>query len=140
MGDRAPAALRLKLLLDEMHSPAVAATLRGEGFDVVAVKERPDLIGSPDLDLMTAAGREGRVIVTENVKDFAPLQRELAVAGETPASVVFTHPGKFPRSARSCVATLSRALSAFLTRHASELDVESSFVWWLERPGRTGTA
>ena len=35
----------MKLLLDEMHAPAVAARLRDRGHDAVAVKERADLIG-----------------------------------------------------------------------------------------------
>jgi len=32
----------LKLLLDEMFSPAIAADLRGRGHEVVAIKERPE--------------------------------------------------------------------------------------------------
>ncbi len=38
----------MKLLLDEMWSPAIAAALRERGHDVVAVAERSDLRGKPD--------------------------------------------------------------------------------------------
>ena len=45
MGERAQVAVGLKLLLDEMHAPSVAALLRDLGHEAVAVKER-DLPGS----------------------------------------------------------------------------------------------
>ena len=48
----------MKLLLDEMHAPRVAARLRERGHDAVAVKERAELIGMSDEDLLR--DRDGR--------------------------------------------------------------------------------
>ena len=50
----------MKLLLDEMHAPSVAALLRDRGHDAVAVKERADLIGLPDDDLLRAGAQARR--------------------------------------------------------------------------------
>ena len=72
----------MKLLLDEMYAPSVAALLRDWGHDAVAVKERTDLMGLPDQDLVQAATAEGRVVVTEDVKDFAALGRRISTAGQ----------------------------------------------------------
>lgn len=70
MGGRAPTAIELKLLLDEMHAPEIANRLRDRGHDAVAVKECPDLVGLPDEDLLVAAQLQTRVLVTEDIKDF----------------------------------------------------------------------
>lgn len=122
----------MKLLLDEMHAPAVAARLRGHGRDAVAVEEQPEMIGLGDLELLVAARNEGRALVTENVKDFAALHNSILVAGEHHAGVVFTHPRRFPRHARTYVGLLTEALVHFLKAEAQRLRRIESFVWWLE--------
>ena len=122
----------MKLLLDEMHAPAVAAELRGRGHDAVAVKERPEMIGLPDRELLVAASAEGRALVTENVKDFAVLHTSMAAVGENHAGLVFTHPRRFPRHARNHVAKLAAALAQFVDAEVGTLREVESFVWWLE--------
>lgn len=122
----------MKLLLDEMHSPAVAAELRARGYDAVAVKERPELVGLADPDLLAASTGQGRAVVTENVKDFAALSQRWVASGDHHAGIVFTHPRRFPRAARNHIPTLSAALAQFVDDRASQVREVESFVWWLE--------
>ena len=126
----------MKLLLDEMHAPEVAAQLRARGYDAVAVNERPELIGLADHELLVAATAEGRAVVTENVKDFAALSQRCTAAGDRHAGLVFTHPRRFRRAARNHVRILSEALGQFIDAQASALRGVESFVWWLEAPDR----
>ena len=136
MGERAQAAVCVKLLLDEMHAPSAAALLRDLGHDAVAVKERADLIGFPDEDLLRASTAEGRAVVTENVKDFAVLHRRITAEGRRHMGLVFTHPRRFPRAGRNHVRVLAEALAMFLSQRGSTLSDAESFVWWLERADR----
>ena len=122
----------MRLLLDEMHAPRVAARLRDRGYDAVAVKERAELIGMSDEDLLRAAAADERAVVTENVKDFAPLYQHLSAAGQQHSGLILTHPRRFPRSAQDHVRVLADALSALLVEHGSTLEEVGSFVWWLE--------
>ena len=126
----------MKLLLDEMQAPSVSAHLRGRGHDAVAVKERADLIGLPDEDLLRAATADDRAVVTENVKDFAMLHQRLSASGQRHSGLVFTHPRRFPRSAQNHVRVLADALAVLLSEHGSMLADVESFVWWLERADR----
>ena len=81
----------MRLLLDEMHAPSVAALLRDRGHDAVAVKERADLIGLPDDDLLRAATADQRAVVTEDVKGFAVLHRRITGRSQQHAGLIFTH-------------------------------------------------
>ena len=126
----------MKLLLDEMYAPSVAALLRDWGHDAVAVKERRDLIGLSDEDLLRAATAEGRAVVTEDVYDFAALDRRISAAGQNHSGLVLAHARRFPRSVGNHERVLADALAAFLSEHSAILDDVESFVWWLERPDR----
>ena len=126
----------MRLLLDEMHAPRAAARLRDRGHDAVAVKERAALIGMSDEDLLQAATVDERAVVTENVKDFAPLHQHISAAGQRHAGLIFTHPRRFPRSAPDHVRVLADALGAFLAEHGPMLDDADSFLWWLEPANR----
>lgn len=123
----------MKLLLDEMHAPAVAVELRRLGYDVVAVKERSELVGLADADPLRAAAADRRAIVTENVKDFAALHQSGTASGQPHAGLLFTHPRRFPRGAGDHVQTLVSALAEFLPEQAAVLDDAESFIWWLDR-------
>ncbi len=122
----------MKLLLDEMHAPAVAEVLRGREIDAIAVTERDDLRGLSDADLLQAATAERRTVVTENIKDFAVLSQQISAGGEKHSGLVYTHPRRFPRSAPNHVHILADALTEFVNRHASGLGDMDSFIWWLE--------
>ena len=123
----------MKLLLDEMYAPSVAALLRDWGHDVVAVKERTDLMGLPDENLVQAATAEGRVVVTEDVSDFAALDRRIAATGRRHSGLVLAEARRFPRSGRNHARVLADALAALLSEHGAMLDDIESFVWWLQR-------
>ena len=123
----------MNLLLDEMHAPAVAVELRRLGYDVVAVKERPELVGLADADLLRAAAADRRAIVTENVKDFAALHKTGTASGQPHAGLLFTHPRRFPRGVGDHVQSLVNALAEFLSEQAAVLGEAESFIWWLDR-------
>ncbi len=126
----------MRLLLDEMHAPAVAVELRRLGHDVLAVKERGEWTGLPDSELLLTAASDERAIVTENVKDFASLHKSITAAVQRHAGVVFTHSRRFPRGAGDYVPELAEALDMFLREHAAAFGEAEPFIWWLERHER----
>jgi hypothetical protein len=89
------------LLLDEMHAPVVAAALRDRGHDVAAVAEQDALRAMSDQELFRWVGEHGRRIVTENVKDFAPLLRRAEESGQPVSPMLFTSSRNLPRSRRN---------------------------------------
>jgi hypothetical protein len=116
------------LLLDEMHAPVVAATLRDRGHDVRAVAEQDDLRALTDEELFRWAADHERRIVTENVKDLAPLLRRADELGQRAARLLFTSSRTFPRTRRN-PGLLIDALDAWL--HAA-LVSESPIEDWLQ--------
>lgn len=93
--------LQVKLLLDEMHAPVVARTLRERGHDVIAVADEPDLRAATDDELFVFAAGDGRRIVTENVKDFRRILFRAEESGQRTAGVLLTSSRSFPRSRRN---------------------------------------
>lgn len=85
------------LLLDEMFAPSLAEALRRAGFDVGAVAGHPVLASASDQQVAAWAVEQGRRVVTENVRDFAPP----AGRGAPPLRVLFTSSRRFPRSRRN---------------------------------------
>jgi Domain of unknown function (DUF5615) len=57
----------VRLLQDEIFSPAIAAELRELGHDVIAVANRTDLRSKSDEQVFAWAGGEKRWLVTEGV-------------------------------------------------------------------------
>lgn len=112
---RAPAVE--SLLLDEMFAPTLAESLRQAGFDVVAVAGHPVLAAAPDQQVAAWAAEEGRRVVTENVRDFAPL----AGRGKPPLRVLFTSSRRFPRSRRN-PGLLLKALRGWLDEPVARPD------------------
>jgi hypothetical protein len=103
----------VELLLDEMHAPVVAAALRERGHDLLAVVEQDELRTLTDEELFRWAAEHSRRIVTENVKDFAPLLRRAEELGQAAAPLLFTSSRSFPRSRRN-PGPLIDALDAWL--------------------------
>ena len=56
----------------------IAGKLRQRGHDVLALDERRDLEGIEDPEVLALAARERRILVTFNVRDFAPILRQWA--------------------------------------------------------------
>lgn len=108
----------MRLLLDEMYSPALAAGLRARGHDVTSLHDRdaPASPGAPDAEVLEAARGGGFVLMTENVRDFRPLEADLVARGSHHAGLVYTTDRRFPRGDPATTGRLIRALSAFLER------------------------
>ena len=79
----------MRLLLDaNLSGRRIAGPLRADGHDVVALNERLEAEGLADPDVLAFAAAEGRVLVTRNSRDFAPILREWAEAGRPHAGCV----------------------------------------------------
>jgi predicted nuclease of predicted toxin-antitoxin system len=118
----------MKLLLDEHQSPKVAAQLAKAGFDVVAASSQAHTRNITDEELLAVATADNRVIVTENIADFAPLAAHWAADGRTHPGIILTHPDKFNRSRASYPGSLIRALKVILSAPPPSDD---SWVWWI---------
>jgi predicted nuclease of predicted toxin-antitoxin system len=89
----------VRLLLDEMISPRIGRELRERGHDVQAVKrDRPDLTGRDDRELIRRMAAERRVIVTNDVADFQAIHDRLLAAREEHSGMVFTFDATMPRT------------------------------------------
>ncbi len=104
----------VRLLLDEMVSPTIAAELRDLGHDVIAVADQADLRSKSDEEIFAWASAEKRWLLTENVKDFRPIMLRALQAGPPGCGLLFTSSRAFPRS-RKNPGSLIRALHAWLT-------------------------
>jgi len=111
-----------------MHASSAAEALRAAGFDVVAVTAITEWRGRSDEELLVLASNDHRAVVTENVRDFAPLARQRQVSGRAHAGIVFTSPLRFNRATKAYPGTLVRGLRGFLEQHPIDGD---SWTWWL---------
>jgi hypothetical protein len=112
-----------------MYPPTAAELLRRRDIDALAVKESAELSGLGDHDLLVFAISDHRVLVTENIADFAVLART-----EEHGGIVFCHPRRFPRDADH-IPRLVSALAALATTAPPGLGSQP-IVWWLEAPPR----
>lgn len=104
------------VLLDEMITAGVAEQLRTRGWDVVAVVEKPTLIGASDDDVLKAAAAEQRVLITRNIRDFVPLDRAWRDAGRGHAGIACLDSGAFPHG-RGFIGALVSALGGALANN-----------------------
>jgi hypothetical protein len=119
---------RVKLLLDTHHSRLAAERLRRDGHDVEAAADDQMLASIPDEELLRAATRAGRALVTENARDFDRIIRTWAMTGEHHAGVVFTSPRRYHRGSRAYPANLVTALKKLLD---DARPLEQDRVLWL---------
>src|SRR5438874_3670725 len=87
----------------------MAEQLRLRGHDAVGVDERIDLRGASDEVLVDVAAREGRVIVTRNIRDFVRIHNERAGRGDHHGGILLVHGRRFPEG-RGAVGRLVTAL------------------------------
>jgi predicted nuclease of predicted toxin-antitoxin system len=110
----------VRLLLDEMISPAIARGLRDRGHDVHAIKrDRPELESLADRELIRRMASEGRAIVTNDVADFRPIDDRLLADGEMHSGLLFTSDAALPRD-KASVHVWIRTLDRFLREHPDE--------------------
>jgi predicted nuclease of predicted toxin-antitoxin system len=118
----------LRLLLDEMYPPALAVALRARGHDVESVHEPGHtVLGAADADVLAAAHADERVVVTENVRDYRPLETSILAGGSHHSGLVYTTDRRFPRGDPATLGRLVRALDALL-REGGELRDRSVFL------------
>ena len=109
----------MRLWLDEMVPGEVARQLRSMGHDVRAVQEPENrwAWGLEDADQLEAAVRQGRVLVTYNLRDFIPLSQQSAQARKTHLGIVLVHVRTIPPGN---VGELVRSLHSLLKVHTGE--------------------
>jgi hypothetical protein len=105
----------VRALLDEQLSPQIAVPLRQAGHDVDAVADREDLVGRSDRVILEAACREGRAVVTNNIKDFRPLAAEWLAQGRVHAGLIV--PPSTRTRTRNAIAAVAAAVEAVLRDH-----------------------
>jgi Domain of unknown function (DUF5615) len=118
----------VKLLLDEMLSPTIARQLRLKGHDVEAVAENPDRHALPDAEVMELARREGRAIVTSNLRDFRPLHYEAITPGGAGHHGMIFIPGNY-RLSRDNIGAITTALEDLLRRYPGDEDMAGGEAW-----------
>lgn len=99
-----------------MLDATIAERLRRRGHDVQAVQENPDLLGKKYPELLREALALGRVLVSDNVQDFARLHRQFIATGEDHAGIILVSPASFPRS-KGTIGKWSHALDRYLTKN-----------------------
>jgi hypothetical protein len=101
---------KYRLLLDEMISGQIAAQLRAKDHDVVAVVDDPELVGTPDEELLIHSAEHGRCLVTANVRDFVPVSASWSSQRRTHAGLIYIVNRVFP-SDRSFIGSVVLALA-----------------------------
>jgi len=96
------------------HSRLAAQRLSDNGHDVLAASDDAGLAGLEDEDLLRVATGDGRVVVTENARDFDRIVRTWAARGEHHGGVLFTSPRRFHRGSKAYPENLVRALAELL--------------------------
>lgn len=118
----------MKLLLDEMLSPAIARELRSGGHDVEAGAGNPDREALSDPELLALARAEGRAVVTNNLRDFRPLHHEAITPGGTGHFGMIFIPGSYRRT-RADTGKIVTALETILTQYPGEADLANGEAW-----------
>jgi hypothetical protein len=118
----------VKLLLDEMLSPAIARELRSRGHDVEAVAASPGREALSDPEVLTLARAEHRALVTNNLRDFRPLHHEAITPGSAGHYGMIFVPGSYRRT-RAGTGKIIAALEAILAQHPGEADLSNGEAW-----------
>jgi Domain of unknown function (DUF5615) len=118
----------LRLLLDEMLSPAIARELRSRGHDVEAIQEHPEWCSYDDPQVLNLARTERRALVTDNLVDMRPLHYEAITPGGLGDYGMIFIPGGRPRT-RGDTGRIVAALEGKLVRHPGENDLANAEDW-----------
>jgi Domain of unknown function (DUF5615) len=118
----------VKLLLDEMLSPAIARELRARGHDVAAVAGSPEHEALSDADVLALAWAQHRAVVTNNLRDFRPLHHEAITPGGTGHYGMIFIPGSYRRT-KADTGKIIAQLEAILTQHPGDDDLANGEAW-----------
>jgi hypothetical protein len=86
----------LRLLLDEMYPPALAAALTAEGIDAVTMIEL-GMSGTPDPAVFAYAVTDDRIVLTENVGDFVAIAAQHSITGAHHPGLLIALSNRFSR-------------------------------------------
>jgi predicted nuclease of predicted toxin-antitoxin system len=118
----------LRLLLDEMIPPQVVRGLREAGYDVQAIKrDRNDLLGSSDLELVRCMATERRTIVTNDVDDFQKLHDQFLATGDEYQGMVFTFDATMPRT-KDAIPQWVQTLTKLLAQHTDNDSLQNQIL------------
>ena len=112
-----------------MFPGTIAHGLRAEGYDVIAVQEDSQLRELSDPGLFAAAQALERAVVTENVKDYLPLDAQSHARAEAHWGLVLTTNRSFPRHYDRFIGAVTRGLATLLAAHPEAAAV--SAIYWL---------
>ena len=118
----------MKLLLDEMLSPAIARELRSRGYDVEPVAGNPDREALSDPEALALARAKHRAVVTNNLRDFRPLHHEAITPGGAGHFGMIFMPGSYRRT-KADTGRIIAALEAILAQHPGENDLANGEAW-----------
>lgn len=119
----------MKLLLDEMLSPAIARELRSRGHDVEPVAGHPDREALSDPEVLALARAEHRALVTNNLRDFRPLHHEAITPGGAGHFGMIFMPGAYRRT-RADIGRIIAALEVILASYPGEGDLRNGETWF----------
>lgn len=118
----------MKLLLDEMLSPAIARELRSRGHDVEPIVGVHDREGLSDFEVLALARAERRAVVTNNLRDFRPLHHQAITPGGAGHFGMIFMPGNY-RRALADTGRIIAALEALLEQYPGEEDLANGEAW-----------
>jgi len=118
----------VRLLLDEMLSPAIARELCSRGHDVQALKGRAEREAMSDHEVMGVARSEHRAVVTNNVRDYRPLHNEAITPGGPGHCGMIFIPGAYRRT-KANIGRIVAALELKLAEYPGERDLANGETW-----------
>ena len=77
----------IALYLDEDVHPTLATILRERAFDVLTTSEA-GMLGKSDPEQLEFAARQGRAILTHNIRDYVRLARQYAEQNRAHAGII----------------------------------------------------
>ncbi len=118
----------MRLLLDEMLSPVIAAELQTRGYDLQAVAAHPQWEALPDPGVLALARSQRRAVVTNNVRDFRRLHVEAVMPGGPGHYGVIFMSGNYRRT-KSDIGRIIAALEAKLVQYPAEEALANAEEW-----------
>lgn len=118
----------MRLLLDEMLSPAIARELRDRGHDVLAIAGHPGWVAPSDPEVMNLARTERRAVVTDNLRDCRPLHADAITPGGPGHLGMIFMPGTYRRT-RQDTGRIITAIEAKLAEYPGEEDLANGECW-----------
>jgi hypothetical protein len=118
----------VRLLLDEMLSPAIARELTARGHDVQSVAAHPDREALSDPEVLALARAERRAVVTNNVRDFRPLHVEAVLPGGAGHYGVIFMSDHYRRT-KDDIGRINAALEAKINQYPDQVGLANAEDW-----------